>query len=64
MFCILENENRQATTSSRLQLPLKKSPGKSGGGETIGLSKFTMDFITISKAFLPYYIRERKLLCD
>ena len=36
------------------KLPLKNSPGQSGGGETIGESRFTMDFMTISKAFLPY----------
>lgn len=47
--------------SQRIILPLKKSPGKSGGGETIGESKFTMDFITISRAFLPYCAREKKV---
>ena len=62
VFCILENNQKVAITSSELYLPLKKSPGKSGGGETIGESRFTMDFITISKAFLPYCIRKRKLL--
>lgn len=36
-------------------IPLKKSPLKSEGGGTKGASSFTIDFITISKAFLPYY---------
>lgn len=40
-------------------LPLKKSPLNSGGGETNGESNFTMDFITISKAFRPYCDQDR-----
>lgn len=35
-------------------IPLKKSPLKSEGGDTNGVSSFTIDFITISRAFLPY----------
>lgn len=40
-------------------VPLKKSPLKSKGGETNGESNFTIDFITISKAFLPYCKKDR-----
>lgn len=39
-------------------LPLKKSPLNSEGGETNGESNFTIDFITISKAFRPYCNQE------
>lgn len=58
----MENDQKVAVMATELYVPLKKSPGKSGGGETMGESKFTMDFITISKAFLPYCTRKRKSL--
>lgn len=56
---ITHNHGREMLNNNKLfnaikAIPLKKSPLNSGGGETNGESNFTMDFITISKAFRPY----------
>lgn len=45
-----------------MTVPLKKSPSKSAGGETKGESKLTIDFMTISRAFLPYCQRETRVI--
>lgn len=49
-----QNFSFNTITCFLLSVPLKKSPSKSDGGETRGESRLTMDFMTISSAFLPY----------
>lgn len=51
--------NKIDATLQKLFVPLKKSPLKFDGGETRGESSFTIDFITISRAFLPYCWQEK-----
>lgn len=61
---ITHNHRRETLINNKLfnaikAVPLKKSPLNSGGGETNGESNFTMDFMTISKAFRPYCNQDR-----